>query len=201
MPKKKKARAVKYELIPHELGPWRMLEKMLPNHPHLTECRIALLWRIDLKPDVDGKLVLGKSQKISDCDKELAEFDWKILLNQEAYLAFSDEQRAALVDHELSHIQVKRDAETGDPARDERGRVIYRNRKHDIEEFASIVERHGLYKCDLEAFAETVKKARKPVPPLFADQAAREDAEANGQAANGATRPKVACRQRPTKRT
>ncbi len=48
---------------------------------------------------------------------------------------------------------------------DERGRRVFRTRKHDIEEFRCIVERHGCYKTDLVAFAQAIVDKRKA--PLF----------------------------------
>jgi hypothetical protein len=51
---------------------------------------------------------------------------------------------------------------TGEPAYDERGRLVYRTRKHDIEEFAVIVERYGCYKRDLEQFAAALRRSGPP---------------------------------------
>lgn len=49
---------------------------------------------------------------------------------------------------------------SGAPAIDERGRVTYRIRKHDLEEFSTIAERYGCWKRDIEAFAKSLAKAR-----------------------------------------
>ena len=49
--------------------------------------------------------------------------------------------------------------------RDERDRIVWRTRKHDIEEFFDVVRRHGCYKRDLVAFAEALMK--KKIAPLF----------------------------------
>lgn len=62
----------------------------------------------------------------------------------------SDEQRVALVDHELCHFQVTED---GEP----------KLRSHTVEEFADVVKRHGLWKPDVEWFA-TVTRAARPLP-------------------------------------
>lgn len=43
---------------------------------------------------------------------------------------------------------------------DEYGRSVWRTRKHDIEEFHAVIERHGCYKKDLEKFAEALLKNR-----------------------------------------
>ena len=62
------------------------------------------------------------------------------------------------MDHELCHASVRCDKNSGEPMVDERNRLIYRIRKHDIEEFADIVERHGTYKRDLELFAQALRR-------------------------------------------
>ena len=46
----------------------------------------------------------------------------------------------------------------GEPVIDERGRPVYRMRKHDIEEFADVVARYGCYKADLESFAAALRR-------------------------------------------
>ena len=70
------------------------------------------------------------------------------------------------------HAEVQYDDETGEVKVDELGRKCYRLRKHDIEEFQAIVQRHGCYKRDLERFAEVLMKKAKN--PLFAEQAKAE---------------------------
>lgn len=62
----------------------------------------------------------------------------------------SDEQRVALVDHELCHFSIN---EEGEP----------KLRSHTVEEFADVVKRHGLWKPDVEWFA-TVAKGARPLP-------------------------------------
>lgn len=62
----------------------------------------------------------------------------------------SDEQRVALVDHELCHFHINEDGEL-------------KMRAHTVEEFAEVVKRHGLWKPDVEWFA-TVAKGARPLP-------------------------------------
>lgn len=166
-----KVKRVNYELIRPDDGPdeqamYDLLLDLVGNHfRHLDEARFALAWRKALKPDPDGKLVLGKCRKCSDLDRELAEYDFVIILNREAWLEdFDPQQREALLYHELCHAGVTR-GKDGEIKRDEKGRIVFRLRKHDIEEFSAVVERYGLYKADLAHFAEKCKKTREL--PLF----------------------------------
>jgi hypothetical protein len=97
--------------------------------------------------------------RVSDLDRELSAFDFVILLSKDFWRDASEKQRTALIDHELMHGAVKYDAD-GEPVIDERGRQVFRTRRHDLEEFSEVVGRHGLYKRDLETFAKAVDRAR-----------------------------------------
>ena len=161
-----KPKLINFELIAPTSHPdiYAVLDKMLRFHGELAEANIALAWRKGLSADKDGHLILCKCMKISDMHNEIADWDFVILLNREAWEDFSAEQRDALMDHELCHAARAFDEE-GDPKVDERGRPVWRMRKHDIEEFQEIVSRHGCYKRDLELFAAEMTKSRRE--PLF----------------------------------
>lgn len=126
------------------------------HHEELTNATIALAWALAWKADVDGRCTIGKCRKASDLDRELVKIDFVILLSAEFWRAAKEPQRIALLDHELHHATVRLDRD-GEPVRDERGRVCYRMRKHDIEEFSGVVQRYGLYKRDLETFAAAIR--------------------------------------------
>lgn len=165
MPKLKK---INFELIQRDayLEPYAVMDAARKHHEELQEATIMLAWRERLKPDKEGHLVLGKCVKASDLQRELVDIDFVILLNRDIWddCDFTDKQRLALMDHELSHACPQVDDEG--VKRDQRGRVVWRTRKHDIEEFQAIVARHGCYKADLQRFAEALTKKRKA--PLFA---------------------------------
>jgi hypothetical protein len=177
--KSAKPKKVAYEVIPRENdpaspslfgGPMYVLLAELVNahHDEIQDARIALAWCTSWKPDVDGRVILGKCMKATDLHRELAPFDFVILLQRSFWLheSVTDHQRRALLDHELCHATVKYDATTGEPAVDERGRIVYRTRKHDIEEFAEVVERYGTWKKDIEAFAQALRRsAHQPFHP------------------------------------
>jgi hypothetical protein len=156
-----KRKKVNFELITNEESePYQLLDEVrLAFHEELHGAHIALAWRKELKADTDGHLILGKCVKASDLQRELSEWDFVILLNKEVWVnrAFVVEKKKALLDHELCHAAPVFDEE-GEPKRDERDRLIWRIRKHDIEEFQGIIERHGCYKSDLERFAAAILK-------------------------------------------
>lgn len=164
--KSKGPKKVSYQLIadiPHTPGRamYQLLRDLVRQHrDDLKDARIALAWCTSWKPDVDGRLVLGKCKKASDLDRELMAFDFVILLNRTFWSdpEVTAEHRAALLDHELMHAAVKYD-DTGEPEVDERGRPVFRTRTHDLEEFVDTVRRHGIYRRDLEIFAHALRQA------------------------------------------
>lgn len=139
--------------------------------------RIALAWAKSWKPDVDGRLTLGKCKKASDLDRELAAFDYVILINRDWWLhpRTTEAQREALLDHECCHMAITVDKETGEPLYDDRGRNVFRIRKHTIEEFTEVVDRHGIYKRDVEAFASAVVRAENKTRGVWTGYAKLHD--------------------------
>jgi len=56
------------------------------------------------------------------------------------------------------HAAVKYD-DKGEPLEDARGRIVYRTRRHDLEEFTDTVKRHGIYRHDIETFYAALRQA------------------------------------------
>lgn len=161
---------------------YQMLEDLVEiHHRELADAWIALAWNLSWKADVDGRVTLGKMKKASDLDRELAAYDFVMILRQEFFenLRVTDDQRRALIDHELCHGAVKHD-DRGEPTYDERGRIVYRVRKHDLEEFAEIAERYGCWKKDLEAFAAALVRSRQKASPWVGYERLRDQLHAAG---------------------
>lgn len=132
--------------------PYRVMEKIKKeHHPDLHDAKIAMAWRLEKKADADGHLWLGQAKKGSDLDRAMHGFDFVILLNKEVWSVFSSEQKEALVDHELCHCAISCDTD-GDPKLDDQGRKVWRIRRHDLEEFKEVYERHGAWKSDIRDF-------------------------------------------------
>lgn len=146
--------------------PYKILNEIRrKEHNHLSEAKIALAWRHGWRADADGRMILGQCRKRGDLDRELDGFDFIILLNKEAWERLNEKQRRALVDHELCHAQLVIDAD-GSPKLNDRDRLVTRTKKHNCEEFREVVDRHGLWKQDLEAFAQAaINDAKRPLLP------------------------------------
>lgn len=125
------------------------------SHEHLSDAKIAIVWRFGWQQDADGRQKLGQAKKGSDLDRAFCKFDFVILLNHEVWNqgGLNKKQQLALVDHELCHCQVTMDT-SGEPKTDEEGRTCYRIRKHNIEEFTDVVNRHGLHTQELAELAQ-----------------------------------------------
>lgn len=167
-----KPKRVLFELIKQDQvflsgQPYELLNEIRAEHHFDTsEAKIALAWKKGTKPDADGRLVLGRCVRASDLQRELVDWDFVILLNQEVWEdpEFDREKKLALLDHEMSHAARALDAD-GEPMIDSKNRAVWRIRGHDIEEFTAVVDRHGCYKRDLEKFAEALRAKKRE--PLF----------------------------------
>ncbi len=155
-----KPKRVNYRLISEDNGAYELLERALEWHGDLLQAKIALAWKLHTKEDKDGRIVLGRCVKVSPLNREFIPFDFVIVLNSDYWDRFAENQRLALLDHELCHAAEALTLD-GEQITDEAGRKAWRCRKHDIEEFRSVVERHGLYKLDLERFAEAIRRSKK----------------------------------------
>ena len=189
-------KTVNYKLIPRDEGPgpemYALLSRLIEeHHEHLTNARIALAWSTAWKPDVDGRVTLGRCKRVGDPDREIMGLDFVILLSADfwQHSEVTDGQREALLDHELSHAAVAYDTD-GEPQRDEQDRVVYRIRKHDVEEFSGVIRRHGVYKRDLEDFAAALNAAKEQGKLFPDDVAERVARDAGVRGAIEAMRPK-----------
>lgn len=135
--------------IAHELIP--------RHHPHLVEARIKYLFRRGNWTS-KGRTRLGQAVKVSERDRVIHGYDFVVIINYDYWPALDEDQRRALVDHELCHCERNEDAQ---------GNPKWNIRAHDVEEFQEIVRRHGLWKPDLQQL-ERVMKARRQVE-LFGD--------------------------------
>jgi hypothetical protein len=116
------------------------------HHPHLADANFVFLMRSPTAKSKD-KLTLGTAKKASPEQKALytGEVDFIMTLAGAEWKDMTNRQRRALLDHELCHCVG--DSETG-----------WAMRGHDVEEFAEIIERHGLWHGDLEKVGEKVRQ-------------------------------------------
>lgn len=159
-----RARRVGYELIDRDHVAGHpvyaiMNELIREHHPDLRDARIVVAWNLTWQPDADGRVKLAMCARANDLARELAPWDFVILLRKSTWKdeGFTDEHRAALMDHALSYAARAYD-KGENKAVDERGRPVWRTRKPDIVEFSEVIERHGIHSRDLEKIADALRK-------------------------------------------
>lgn len=130
------------------------------HHTHLADIRVEFVFR-DKASKSNGKIVLGKARKVTGLNAFVArrtedgedtggEEFFVIELAHDEWRSMSLRQKRALVDHELMHCTITFDEDTNE--------IKLGMRAHDIEEFADIVARHGVWKDDLAEFAAATKE-------------------------------------------
>lgn len=141
--------------------PARIAGKLInKHHDHLAGQRIEYVFRSTASKS-NGKVVLGKARKVTGLNAYLAQPEpdevpvdadvdfFVIEFAEDEWAKLDTDQREALVDHELCHLQVEWDDETEE--------ITLKLRPHDLEEFNEIVRRHGLWRDDVREFAETIQ--------------------------------------------
>lgn len=150
----------KYEVLAPAQAPemYTLLNELVKDHhsDDLAEARIALAWIFDVKPDRDDHLMWGQARKVGELERQFHDHDFVILLNFKVWNELPLKARRALLDHELSHC--------GRAEQDD-GSSKYYVRKHDLEEFTSIVRRYGTWREDVEQFVNAA--LLKEEPTLF----------------------------------
>lgn len=132
------------------------------EHPHLLAARIEYVF-VSPTPKSKTKDVWGRARKITGLSAYLGtekafrdaspEPFFVIEIAKEIWEAITQEQKIALVDHELSHCGYD----------DENDQIT--TLAHDVEEFSGVVSRHGLWRSDIERFVEAAREKDKA--PLF----------------------------------
>lgn len=136
------------------------------HHQYLRQSDIRYLWRYsDSEWTKGGALVYGQTALVSGALRHIAgDADAVVLVNASVWEHLSESQRAALVDHELSHLQPRVNAD-GDVQSHPDGRPILCLARHDVEEFAAVIRRHGLWRPELERAAAAFREVPLDLEP------------------------------------
>ncbi len=116
-------------------------------HPELANLEIVYLWKNKLMVK-GGKEVIAQITKASALIKSLTHYDVIVIVSYPAFNQLTDKQQRACIDHELSHVLIEEDI-AGNP----KIQIV----AHDVEEFGSVIERHGLYMSDLVMLGRVVQ--------------------------------------------
>lgn len=100
--------------------------------PELNYCKINYVFRTTFRQDDEGMLVLGESRKLSNRERDLYGYDFEICIHKSSWEDAPKKEKKRLAWHELNHLIVKLDKETGQPLKDKAGRIKTALKRHDI---------------------------------------------------------------------
>jgi len=126
--------------------------KLIPNfHPELATARIKYIY-VDKASQESGRPVMGKVRKVSGALQFLLDIDFLIEVALDVYNDLQPDQKTALVDHLLERCFGEEDEKSGE--------MKWQVRKPDVQEFASILQRHGAWNEELDGFVSIAKNVR-----------------------------------------
>jgi Putative phage metallopeptidase len=125
----------------------RIAQGLIPNHhPELASARIKYLF-VDKGASKGGRELFGKAQKVSGVNEFLIEHDFLITVSEEKWRDLTAKQRHALMDHLLECCTGEEDEKSG-------GAMKWKIREPEVQEFASILDRHGVWHDGLTQFIQ-----------------------------------------------
>ena len=103
-------------------------------HEHLKKANISYVYVDQARHMSDGRTILGQAAKRNKLDKLLSERkeDFVVIISKDRWEKMTEEERRALVDHELCHCGIMVDAN---------GKEKFVLRGHPIEEFPENLKR------------------------------------------------------------
>lgn len=144
-----------------------MAQQIIPvYHPHLATARISFTF-VDKGSMKNGRPVLGSAKKVSGQVQFLLERDFLIEVAADHWHTLADTQRRALVDHLLERCYGEEDEKTGD--------MKWKTREPDVQEFSTILRRHGAWTVDLAGFVTVAKSIN--IDEMVAEVAAEEEVQ------------------------
>jgi hypothetical protein len=128
-------------------------ELIREHHRHLTNVEIKFVFTDKIQKRA-GKETWGTARKVGSLAAFLAGQDendeqatfFVITITEPIWSYLPPEKRRALVDHELCHCWIDLDDEGDHP------KLILVG--HDLEEFIQVIQRHGLWRDDVQKFVE-----------------------------------------------
>lgn len=125
-------------------------KRLIPSyHPELVSARIAYIF-VDVGSKKNGRTVAGKVRKVSGALEFLLELDFLIEVAMDNWNELTEQQREALVDHLLERCSGEEDEDTGD--------MKWNVREPDVQEFGSILRRHGAWNEALTGFVSIAQE-------------------------------------------
>lgn len=115
----------------------KLIDENETQFGHLKNFRVAYLFKKEMTGDAKGKATV-----LSGINRLLSGFDAHIVICYETWKQMTDNQRNAIVAHEMTHIDI---SENGDKLK---------IREHDLEEFSTIAAKFGKWNSAIAKFSE-----------------------------------------------
>lgn len=139
------------------------LELIPQHHSHLQEFGVRIEYVFsDKTPMRKGKQTWGICRKVTSLNAYLSQEKndddttetkpfFVLIISKPIWDTLTESKRKALVDHELSHAGAELD---------ENDELKLHIIPHDLEEFSSIVRRHGMWREDVKEFVDAAKEEK-----------------------------------------
>lgn len=146
----------------------KIANELIPKyHQHLIDYSVKIRYVFtDKTPKSQGAEVWGTCRKVSGLnafleDNKSGDPFFVITISKDVWDVIPDDQKIALVDHELCHAyaeakQQKNDSDSDDDLETDNP-VKLSIMPHDLEEFSCIVKRHGLWRENVKNFINAAK--------------------------------------------
>lgn len=133
------------------------IEPRLHGHP----CRAFIC-----QPRVQGPLLPWFGWALAQFCRPLlkgASPDFLIVFDAALWASMTAQQREALIYHELCHLSVKEDPESGAPKVGDDGRVVLQVVPHDTEVFHAEIRRYGPVALELDGLVDALRDGTEHV--------------------------------------
>lgn len=125
-------------------------KRVIPDfQPHLATARIRYVF-CDKASKKGGQEILGKVRRLGGAIEHLLEADFLIEVAQDKWNELDTQQRDALTDHLLERCHGEEDEKSGE--------MKWTVQEPDVQEFASILRRHGAWNPSLIDFVTIAKE-------------------------------------------
>lgn len=122
----------------------------IEDHSHLTDANIAFLFTDEQPPDGNADAVQwGVSKRVPPEVRSVSGYDFTIVINEFVWMALSDEEKEALVDHQLSFCWFKETKKDG-----KKPVIVNPN----VNEFVAVIGRRGFWRPQLQHLKEIVQQ-------------------------------------------
>jgi len=119
-------------------------QSLMNYHPDLATARFRFVFK-EKAGKKGGKTIYGTVKKCSDLMVFLIDADYLMEVALDAWNPLDANKRTALVDHLLERCYGEEDEESGE--------MKWKMREPDVQEFSTILRRHGAWNDDLVNFA------------------------------------------------